>query len=197
MIRRILVANRGEIVCRIARTARRLGLTTIAVYSDADRQAEHVRSADEAYHLGAAPAAESYLNIGKLIALAKRVGADAIHPGYGFLSENAAFAEACVDAGFIFIGPPAGAIKAMGSKSASKAAMAAAGLPVATGYHGGDQSAQRLIEEAGRVGYPLIIKASAGGRGQRMQVGNSHAHVAAGVESAQRLARTALADDQL
>src|SRR5258708_39078272 len=124
MIRRILVANRGEIVCRIARTARRLGLTTIAVYSDADRNAQHVRIADEAYHLGPAPAAESYLNIGKLIALAKRVSADAIHPGYGFLSENAAFAEACVDAGFIFIGPPAGAIKAMGSKSASKAAMA-------------------------------------------------------------------------
>jgi 3-methylcrotonyl-CoA carboxylase alpha subunit len=197
MIRRILVANRGEIVCRIARTARRLGLTTIAVYSDADRQAQHVRSADEAYHLGAAPAAESYLNIGKLIALAKRVGADAIHPGYGFLSENAAFAEACVDAGFIFIGPPAGAIKAMGSKSASKAAMAAAGVPVAPGYHGADQSAQRLIEEAGRVGYPLIIKASAGGGGKGMQVVNSAAEVPAAVESAQRLARTAFGDDRL
>jgi 3-methylcrotonyl-CoA carboxylase alpha subunit len=197
MIRRILVANRGEIVCRIARTARRLGLTTIAVYSDADRQAQHVRSADEAYHLGAAPAAESYLNIGKLIALAKRVGADAIHPGYGFLSENAAFAQACVDAGLIFIGPPAAAIKAMGSKSASKAAMAAAGVPVAPGYHGGEQSAQRLIEEAGRVGYPLIIKASAGGGGKGMQVVNSAAEVPAAVESARRLARTAFGDDRL
>jgi len=197
MIRRILVANRGEIVCRIARTARRLGLTTIAVYSDADRNAQHVRIADEAYHLGAAPAAMSYLNIDKLIALARRVGADAIHPGYGFLSENAAFAQACVDAGLIFIGPPAAAIKAMGSKSASKAAMAAAGVPVAPGYHGGEQSAQRLIEEAGRVGYPLIIKASAGGGGKGMQVVNSAAEVPAAVESAQRLARTAFGDDRL
>jgi 3-methylcrotonyl-CoA carboxylase alpha subunit len=197
MIRRLLVANRGEIVCRIARTARRLGITTIAVYSDADRNALHVRSADEAYHLGSAPAAESYLNIGKLIALAKRVGADAIHPGYGFLSENAAFAQACVDAGLIFIGPPAAAIKAMGSKSASKAAMAAVGVPVAPGYHGSEQSAPRLQEEAGRVGFPLIIKASAGGGGKGMQVVNSAAEVPAAIESAQRLARTAFGDDRL
>src|ERR1700727_2394934 len=171
MIRRLLIANRGEIVCRIARTARRLGVTTIAVYSDADRNAQHVRIADEAYHLGGAPAAESYLNIAKLIALAKRVGADAIHPGYGFLSENAGFAQACVDADLIFIGPPAAAIKAMGSKSASKAAMAAVGVPVAPGYHG------------------------SGGKG--MQVVNSAADVPAAVESAQRLARTAFGDDRL
>jgi 3-methylcrotonyl-CoA carboxylase alpha subunit len=197
MIRRLLVANRGEIVSRIARTARRMGVTTIAVYSDADRNALHVRSADEAYHLGAAPAAESYLNIGKLIALAKRVGADAIHPGYGFLSENAAFAQACVDAGLIFIGPPAAAIKAMGSKSASKAAMAAVDVPVAPGYHGSEQSAARLQEEAERVGFPLIIKASAGGGGKGMQVVNSAAEVPAAVESAQRLARTAFGDDRL
>jgi 3-methylcrotonyl-CoA carboxylase alpha subunit len=197
MIRRLLVANRGEIVCRIARTARRLGVTTIAVYSDADRNAQHVRIADEAYHLGAAPAAESYLNIGKLIALAKRVGADAIHPGYGFLSENAGFAQACVDAGLIFVGPPAAAIKAMGSKSASKAAMAAVGVPVAPGYHGSEQTLQRLGEEAARVGFPLIIKASAGGGGKGMQVVNSAAEVAAAVESAQRLARTAFGDDRL
>ncbi|HEY6618606.1 MAG TPA: biotin carboxylase N-terminal domain-containing protein [Steroidobacteraceae bacterium] len=197
MIRRLLVANRGEIVCRIARTARRLGVTTIAVYSDADRNAQHVRIADEAYHLGAAPAAESYLNIGKLIALAKRVGADAIHPGYGFLSENAGFAQACVDAGLIFVGPPAAAIQAMGSKSASKAAMAAVGVPVAPGYHGSEQSAQRLSEEAVRMGFPLIIKASAGGGGKGMQVVNSAADVPAAVESAQRLARTAFGDDRL
>jgi 3-methylcrotonyl-CoA carboxylase alpha subunit len=197
MIRRLLIANRGEIVCRIARTARRLGVTTIAVYSDADRNAQHVRIADEAYHLGAAPAAESYLNIGKLIALAQRVGADAIHPGYGFLSENAGFAQACVDAGLIFVGPPASAIKAMGSKSASKAAMVAVGVPVAPGYHGSEQSVQRLGEEAARVGFPLIIKASAGGGGKGMQVVNSAADVPAAVESAQRLARTAFGDDRL
>jgi 3-methylcrotonyl-CoA carboxylase alpha subunit len=197
MIRRLLIANRGEIVCRIARTAQRLGVTTIAVYSDADRNAQHVRIADEAYHLGGAPAAESYLNIAKLIALAKRVGADAIHPGYGFVSENAGFAQACVDAGLIFIGPPAAAIKAMGSKSASKAAMAAVGVPVAPGYHGSEQSAQHLKDEAVRVGFPLIIKASAGGGGKGMQVVNSAADVPAAVESAQRLARTAFGDDRL
>ena len=197
MIRRLLIANRGEIVCRIARTARRLGVTSIAVYSDADRNAQHVRIADEAYHLGAAPAAESYLNIPKLIELAKRVGADAIHPGYGFLSENAAFAQACVDAGMLFVGPPAAAIRSMGSKSASKAAMAAVGVPVAPGYHGSEQSAQRLADEAARVGFPLIIKASAGGGGKGMQVVSSAAEVAAAVESAQRLARTAFGDDRL
>ena len=197
VIRRLLIANRGEIVCRIARTARRLGITTIAVYSDADRNARHVRLADEAYHLGAAPAAESYLDIAKLLALAKRVGADAVHPGYGFLSENAAFAQACVEAGLAFIGPPAAAITAMGSKSASKAAMAAVGVPVAPGYHGAEQSIDRLRSEAERVGFPLIIKASAGGGGKGMQVVRSTADVAAAIESAQRLARTAFGDDRL
>jgi 3-methylcrotonyl-CoA carboxylase alpha subunit len=197
MLRRLLIANRGEIVCRIARTAQRLGVSTIAVYSEADAGARHVRVADEAYHLGPAPAAESYLDIAKIIALAQRVGADAVHPGYGFLSENAGFAQACVDAGLIFVGPPASAIRAMGSKSASKAAMAAVGVPVAPGYHGADQSPQALIAEARRVGFPLIIKASAGGGGKGMQVVNSAAEVAAAVESAQRLARTAFGDDRL
>src|SRR5271170_3115591 len=197
MIRRLLIANRGEIVCRIARSARRMGITSIAVYSDADAQARHVRVADEAYYLGPAPAAESYLNIAKILALAQRTGADAVHPGYGFLSENAAFAQACVDAGLVFVGPPASAIKAMGSKSASKAAMAAVGVPVAPGYHGSEQSAQRLAAEAQRVGFPLIIKASAGGGGKGMQVVNSAAEVPAAVESAQRLARTAFGDDRL
>jgi 3-methylcrotonyl-CoA carboxylase alpha subunit len=197
MIRRVLIANRAEIVCRIARTAKRLGMTSIAVYSEADRGALHVRAADEAYLLGAAPAVESYLNIGKLIALAQRVGADAIHPGYGFLSENAVFAQACLDAGLIFIGPPPAAIKAMGSKSASKAAMAAAGVPVAPGYHGDEQTAARLLKEASRIGFPLIIKASAGGGGKGMQVVRSADDVPAAVESAQRLARTAFGDDKL
>jgi 3-methylcrotonyl-CoA carboxylase alpha subunit len=197
MLRRLLIANRGEIVCRIARTAQRLGVTSIAVYSEADSSARHVRLADEAYYLGAAPAAESYLDIAKILALAQRVGADAVHPGYGFLSENAAFAHACVEAGLIFVGPPASAISAMGSKSASKAAMAAVGVPVAPGYHGDDQSPQRLMLEAERVGFPLIIKASAGGGGKGMQVVTSAAEVAAAVESAQRLARTAFGDDRL
>jgi 3-methylcrotonyl-CoA carboxylase alpha subunit len=197
MIRRLLVANRGEIVCRIARTAQSLGSTTIAVYSEADAGARHVRMADEAYYLGPAPASESYLDIAKIIALARRVGADAVHPGYGFLSENADFAQACVEAGLIFVGPPASAIRAMGSKSASKAAMAAVGVPVAPGYHGEDQSPQRLIAEAERVGFPLIIKASAGGGGKGMQVVNSAADVAKALESAQRLARTAFGDDRL
>jgi 3-methylcrotonyl-CoA carboxylase alpha subunit len=197
MIRRLLIANRGEIVCRIALTARRMGVTTIAVYSDADRNALHVRGADEAYYLGPAPAADSYLNIAKLIDLALRVGADAIHPGYGFLSENAAFAQACADADLIFVGPPASAIRAMGSKSASKAAMAAVGIPLAPGYHGEDQSAQRLLQEATRAGFPLIIKASAGGGGKGMQVVHSAAQVATAVESAQRLARTSFGDDRL
>jgi 3-methylcrotonyl-CoA carboxylase alpha subunit len=196
-IRRLLIANRGEIVCRIARTARRLGITTIAVYSDADRNARHVRLADEAYRLGAAPAAESYLDIARVLALAKRVGADAVHPGYGFLSENAAFAQACSEAGLAFIGPPAAAITAMGSKSASKAAMAAVGVPVAPGYHGAEQSLDRLRVEAERVGFPIIIKASAGGGGKGMQVVRSAAEVAAAIESAQRLARTAFGDDRL
>jgi 3-methylcrotonyl-CoA carboxylase alpha subunit len=197
MLRRLLVANRGEIVCRIARTAQRLGITSIAVYSEADAQARHVRVADEAYYLGGSPAAESYLDIAKILDVAQRVGADAVHPGYGFLSENAAFAQACVDANLIFVGPPASAIRAMGSKSASKAAMAAVGVPVAPGYHGDDQSPQRLSAEAQRVGFPLIIKASAGGGGKGMQVVNSAAEVAAAVESAQRLARTAFGDDRL
>jgi 3-methylcrotonyl-CoA carboxylase alpha subunit len=196
-LKRLLVANRGEIVCRIARTARRLGWTTIAVYSEADRGAKHVREADEAYYLGGSPAAQSYLDQRKLIEVALKVRADAVHPGYGFLSENAEFAQACIDAGLVFVGPPPAAIRAMGSKSASKAAMAAVGVPVAPGYHGADQSPERLAAEAQRAGFPLIIKASAGGGGKGMQVVHSAGEVAAAVESAQRLARTAFGDDRL
>jgi 3-methylcrotonyl-CoA carboxylase alpha subunit len=196
-MRRLLIANRGEIVCRIARTAQRLGITSIAVYSEADINARHVRLADEAYYLGLAPAAQSYLDIPRILALAQRVGADAVHPGYGFLSENAAFAQACVEAGLTFVGPPASAIRAMGSKSASKAAMAAVGVPVAPGYHGAEQSLERLSAEAERVGFPLIIKASAGGGGKGMQVVSSGEQLAAAVESARRLARTAFGDERL
>ena len=197
LARRLLIANRGEIVCRIARTAQRLGWTAIAVYSDADRGAQHVRVADEAYYLGASPAAQSYLDKPRVLDLALRVGADAVHPGYGFLSENADFAQACVDAGLTFVGPPAAAIRAMGSKSASKSAMAAVGVPVAPGYHGAEQSLERLQAEAERVGFPLIIKASAGGGGKGMQVVRHASAVAAAVGSAQRLARTAFGDDRL
>ena len=195
--KRLLIANRGEIVCRIARTARRLGWTVIAVYSDADRGAKHVREADEAYHLGPSPAAQSYLDRKRIIELARRVRAHAVHPGYGFLSENADFAQGCIDAGLVFVGPPPQAIRAMGSKSASKASMAAAGVPVAPGYHGSDQSPAHLAAEAQRIGFPLIIKASAGGGGKGMQVVHSAAEVSAAVESAQRLARTAFGDDRL
>jgi len=194
---RLLIANRGEIACRIARTAQRLGWTAIAVYSDVDRGSRHVRAADEAYHLGPSPAAQSYLDQARVIDLARRVGADAVHPGYGFLSENADFAQACVAAGLVFVGPPAAAIRAMGSKSASKAAMAEAGVPVAPGYHGSEQSVERLTAEAVRVGFPLIIKASAGGGGKGMQVVRAANEVAAAIESAQRLARTAFGEDRL
>ncbi len=194
---RLLIANRGEIVRRISRTARRLGWTTIAVYSDADAGALHVRDADEAYRLGPAPASESYLHQERIVELARRVGADAVHPGYGFLSENADFAERCVQAGLLFVGPPASAMRAMGSKSAAKAAMAAAGVPVAPGYHGSDQSLERLKAEAGRIGFPLIIKASAGGGGKGMQVVRSAGEVGAAVASAKRLALTAFGDDRL
>ncbi len=197
MIRRLLIANRGEIVCRIARTARNMGVTSIAVYSEADRGARHVRECDEAHHLGGSAAAESYLSATKLIALALRIGADAIHPGYGFLSENADFAAACAAAGIVYVGPPPASIRAMGSKSAAKAAMSAVGVPVAPGYHGSDQSAQRLAAEATRIGFPLIIKASAGGGGKGMQVVENAAAVPAAIESAQRLARTAFGDDRL
>jgi 3-methylcrotonyl-CoA carboxylase alpha subunit len=197
MLDRLLVANRGEIACRIARTARRLGITTLAVYSDADRNARHVREADEAFRLGPAPPLESYLDIERILRVARQARADAIHPGYGFLSENADFAQACVAAGFIFVGPPAAAILAMGSKSAAKAAMAAIGVPIAPGYHGAEQSLERLTSEAARVGYPLLIKASAGGGGKGMQIVHTAAELEASIASAQRLARAAFRDDRL
>ena len=170
MFSKILIANRGEIACRIIRTARRLGIKTVAVYSEADRDAMHVALADEAFFIGPAPARESYLDGGKILEVARPCGAKAIHPGYGFLSENAEFAEACARAGVIFIGPPAAAIRAMGDKAQAKALMEKAGVPLVPGYHGDDQDPARLAQQADRLGYPVLIKASAGGGGKGMKI---------------------------
>ena len=196
-IRRVLVANRGEIAVRVMRTCKERGLGTVAVYSDADRLAPHVLAADFAVHIGAAPASQSYLVIDKILAACKESGADAVHPGYGFLSENDGFAQACVDAGLIFVGPPAAALRAMGSKSASKAAMAAVGVPVAPGYHGEEQSPQRLAAEAERVGFPLIIKASAGGGGKGMRIAHSKAEVAEGFARARSEGKSSYGDERV
>ena len=170
MFKTLLIANRGEISCRIIRTARAMGIRTVAVFSEADREALHVRLADEARPIGPAPARDSYLDIGRILAAARASGAEAIHPGYGFLSENAAFAEACAAAGFVFVGPPASAIRAMGSKSAAKALMERAGVPLVPGYHGEDQDPALLAREAARIGYPVLVKASAGGGGKGMRM---------------------------
>ncbi len=170
MFSSILIANRGEIACRVMRTARRMGIRTVAVYSDADAGAMHVAAADIAYPIGPAPARDSYLNIARILDAARHSGAEAIHPGYGFLSENAEFAEACAAAGVVFIGPPPAAIRAMGSKSAAKSLMEQAGVPLVPGYHGANQDPAQLATEAARIGYPVLIKASAGGGGKGMRV---------------------------
>src|SRR6266850_1672939 len=170
MFEKILIANRGEIACRVARTAKRLGIRTVAVYSEADATALHVASCDEAYLIGPAHPRESYLRADRILEVAKKSGAQAIHPGYGFLSENAEFAKACGQAEVVFIGPPAEAIELMGSKSAAKALMEKAGVPLVPGYHGAAQDAATLKKEADRIGYPVLIKASAGGGGKGMQV---------------------------
>src|ERR1700761_1594402 len=159
MVRTLLIANRGEIACRIARTARRMGVETIAVYSEADAHALHVQAADRAYPIGPAPARDSSLNISRIIETALAAGADAIHPGYGFLSENPAFADACAEAGIVFVGPPASAMRAMGSKSAAKALMERSDVPLLPGYHGERQDADFLVDEASRIGFPVVIKA--------------------------------------
>ena len=197
MFRTLLVANRGEIACRVMRTARAMGLRTVAVYSDADRNALHVRTADAAYPVGPAPARDSYLRIDRIIDAARRSGADAIHPGYGFLSENAAFAEACADAGITFVGPPPDAIRAMGSKSAAKALMARAGVPLVPGYHGDDQDPALLAREAARIGFPVLIKASAGGGGKGMRVVEAAAGFAENLALAQGEARASFGDDRV
>jgi 3-methylcrotonyl-CoA carboxylase alpha subunit len=169
MFKKILIANRGEIACRVAATARRLGVRTVAVYSDADADARHVRACDEAVHVGGNAPRESYLQWQRIIDAALATGAQAIHPGYGFLSENEAFARACADAGLVFIGPPASAIAAMGSKSAAKSLMEKAGVPLVPGYHGDDNTPAFLAAQAARIGYPVLIKASAGGGGKGMR----------------------------
>jgi 3-methylcrotonyl-CoA carboxylase alpha subunit len=194
MFKSVLIANRGEIACRIARTARRLGLRSIAVYSDADRHALHVRVCDEAHAIGPAPAIESYLVIEKIIACAKAAGADCIHPGYGFLSENAEFAQACLDAGIAFVGPPAGAIRAMGLKDRAKAIMEKAGVPVVPGYHGEMQEPKFLKQKAYEIGYPVLIKAVAGGGGKGMRRVDRHADFDAALEGAQREANASFGD---
>jgi acetyl-CoA carboxylase, biotin carboxylase subunit len=200
-IKKILIANRGEIAVRVMRACRELGIATVAVYSDADRVAQHVRSADEAYPIGPPPARESYLDIAKILDVAKRSGADAIHPGYGFLSEKAEFARACDAAGVIFIGPPADAIDAMGDKTRARKKMQDAGVPVVPGDNGsshggrGFPSAEAALEAARKIGLPVMLKASAGGGGKGMRLVADEAKFVAAYQGAQREAKSAFGDD--
>ncbi len=197
MFRKILIANRGEIACRVMRTCRRLGIATVAVYSEADATARHVRMADEAYCIGPAPARDSYLQIGRIIDAARASGAQAVHPGYGFLSENADFADACAEAGLVFIGPPAAAMRAMGSKAEAKALMQRAGVPLVPGYHGVAQDVATLTAAAATIGFPVLIKASAGGGGKGMRVVENAAALEAAIEGARREAASSFGDDRL
>ena len=197
MFSKVLIANRGEIACRVIATCRRLGIATVAVYSDADRNARHVRLADEAIHIGPAAARESYLRSDAILDAARRSGAQAIHPGYGFLSENADFADACVAAGIAFIGPPASAIRAMGDKSAAKALMAKAGVPLTPGYHGDQQAPEFLRAQADGIGYPVLIKASAGGGGKGMRKVERSEDFVDALASCQREAASAFGNDHV
>jgi 3-methylcrotonyl-CoA carboxylase alpha subunit len=193
----LLVANRGEIAVRVIRTARAMGLRTVAVYSEADRDAMHVAVADEAVLLGPARARDSYLNIERVIEAARKSGAEAIHPGYGFLSENAEFAQACLDAGLVFVGPTAEMMRAMGSKSGSKLLMEKAGVPLVPGYHGEAQDDATLAAAAKKIGFPVLVKASAGGGGRGMRIVRAASELAAAVESAKREAKAAFGDDRM
>lgn len=197
MFNKVLIANRGEIACRIIRTARQLGIQTVAVYSAADQQAQHVQLADEAVYIGAAPSQESYLCIDKIIAAAQQTGAEAVHPGYGFLAENDQFATALAEAGLVFIGPPAAAIQAMGSKSAAKTIMQQAGVPLVPGYHGEEQSTAYLQRESDRMGYPVLLKAAYGGGGKGMRVVQHADEFAEALSSAQREAKAAFGNDKM
>ncbi|MFZ9177926.1 MAG: biotin carboxylase N-terminal domain-containing protein, partial [Limnohabitans sp.] len=195
MFHTVLIANRGEIACRVAATAKRLGIRTVAVYSDADANAKHVQACDEAVHIGGSSPQESYLRWERILEAARQTGAQAIHPGYGFLSENEAFANACAQAGLVFIGPPASAILAMGLKAESKRLMAQAGVPLVPGYHGQDQDPALLQREADRIGYPVLIKASAGGGGKGMRAVERAEDFATALASCQREARNSFGDD--
>ncbi|GJL92228.1 acetyl/propionyl/methylcrotonyl-CoA carboxylase subunit alpha [Hyphococcus sp.] len=196
-IRKLLIANRGEIACRIIKTARVSGIATVAVYSDADAGALHVRMADEAIHIGGSEPAQSYLNIEAVINAANATGADAIHPGYGFLSERAEFARACADAEIIFVGPPAEAIAAMGDKASSKKLMIEAGVPCVPGYQGDDQSDAVLTKEAGKIGFPVMVKASAGGGGRGMRIVQDKGGLLEAIASARKEAESAFGDGRL
>ncbi|XP_073255198.1 methylcrotonoyl-CoA carboxylase subunit alpha, mitochondrial-like [Porites lutea] len=196
-IKKVVVANRGEIACRVMKTAKKMGIRTVAVYSDADENAMHVDMADEAFHIGAAASRDSYLNMEKIIEVAKKSGAQAIHPGYGFLSEKPEFAELCDKEGVIFIGPPAPAIRDMGIKSTSKAIMGSAGVPIIEGYHGEDQSDDRLRLEAQRIGYPVMLKAVRGGGGKGMRIVTSPEEFDAALESARRESLKSFNDDNM
>jgi 3-methylcrotonyl-CoA carboxylase alpha subunit len=197
MFTKILIANRGEIACRIAATARRMGIRSVAVYSEADAGAAHVAACDEAVLVGPAPAKESYLCADKIIAAALASGAQAVHPGYGFLSENAGFARACAEAGLVFIGPPVAAIEAMGSKSAAKTIMQDAGVPLVPGYHGANQDADFLQRQADQIGYPVLLKASAGGGGKGMRIVQASADFKAALASCKREAISSFGDDKV
>ncbi|MDB5873561.1 MAG: acetyl/propionyl/methylcrotonyl-CoA carboxylase subunit alpha [Ramlibacter sp.] len=195
MFKKILIANRGEIACRVAATARRMGVRTVAVYSDADAHAKHVGACDEALHIGGSAPKESYLRWERIIEAAKASGAQAIHPGYGFLSENEEFAQACADAGLVFIGPPPSAIQAMGLKAQSKQLMEKAGVPLVPGYHAANQDPVLLKKEADRIGYPVLIKASAGGGGKGMRAVDKTADFDAALASCKREAINSFGDD--
>ena len=197
MFTKLLIANRGEIACRVMRTAHRLGIPTVAVWSDADRDALHVATAGEAWRLGPADAAQSYLDVGRVIAAAKAAGADAVHPGYGFLAENPAFVEACDAAGLVFVGPPADAVRAMGLKDAAKRAMEAAGVPVVPGYHGEDQDPATLLARAREIGFPVLVKAVAGGGGKGLRRAEAEAGFAEALEGARREARSNFGDERV
>ncbi|MBV9533743.1 MAG: ATP-grasp domain-containing protein, partial [Bradyrhizobium sp.] len=195
--RALLVANRGEIACRVIRTAKRMGLRTVAVYSEADHGAMHVEMADEAVLLGPARARDSYLSIARVIEAARKTGAEAVHPGYGFLSENAEFAQACADAGIVFVGPTAAMLTAMGSKSGSKILMEKAGVPLVPGYHREAQDEATLARAADKIGFPLLVKASAGGGGRGMRIVRSASELSAAIVSAKREAKAAFGDDRV